>query len=148
MRRRQTVPHQWLIITDDDAIAWVRRLARGSGVLLVTQLAPREMRRLRHLARLRNLTVVSEERSAAARVHNLPELRRALLDRTLLILLSPIHPTASHPTCNPIPRMRAAAIARLGMRRLLALGGMNAPRFARIKRLGFQGWAGISAFRT
>jgi hypothetical protein len=44
--------------------------------------------------------------------------------------------------------MRAAALARLGKRRLLALGGMDARKFARIKGLGFQGWAGISAFKT
>jgi thiamine-phosphate pyrophosphorylase len=44
--------------------------------------------------------------------------------------------------------MRAAALARLGGRSLLALGGMDARKFARIGRLGFRGWAGISAFRT
>jgi thiamine monophosphate synthase len=44
--------------------------------------------------------------------------------------------------------MRAAALARLGRRNLFALGGMNARRFARVKELGFQGWAGITAFRT
>jgi thiamine monophosphate synthase len=44
--------------------------------------------------------------------------------------------------------MRAAAMARLAHRSLFALGGMNGRRFARIRRLGFQGWAGVSAFRT
>jgi thiamine-phosphate pyrophosphorylase len=44
--------------------------------------------------------------------------------------------------------MRAAALARLGGRNLLALGGMNARRFRRIERLGFYGWAAIDAFRT
>jgi thiamine-phosphate pyrophosphorylase len=92
--------------------------------------------------------VVEERRRGAARVHNAGELRRALLARTPLILLSPIFPTRSHPDWKPIPRMRAAALARLGRRKLVALGGMDARKFARIKRLGFQGWAGISAFRT
>jgi thiamine-phosphate pyrophosphorylase len=78
----------------------------------------------------------------------MPELRRALLARTSLVLLSPLRPTQSHPEWKPIPRMRAAAMARLGRRSLVALGGMDARKFARIKRLGFQGWAGISAFRT
>jgi thiamine monophosphate synthase len=31
---------------------------------------------------------------------------------------------------------------------LIALGGMDARKYARIRNLGFQGWAGISAFRT
>jgi thiamine-phosphate pyrophosphorylase len=44
--------------------------------------------------------------------------------------------------------MRAAALARLAGRRLIALGGMDARKFARIENLGFRGWAGISAFRT
>jgi hypothetical protein len=43
--------------------------------------------------------------------------------------------------------MRAAAFARLAQRRLIALGGMDAQRYAKIAPLGFIGWAGISAFR-
>jgi thiamine-phosphate pyrophosphorylase len=76
------------------------------------------------------------------------ELRRALSAGTPLILLSPLYPTASHPDWKPLPRMRAAALARLGGRRLFAVGGMDARKFERVKKLGFQGWAGISAFRT
>lgn len=44
--------------------------------------------------------------------------------------------------------MRAAALARLAGRGLIALGGMDARRYATIARLGFDGWAGIDAFRT
>lgn len=86
------------------------------------------------------------EGRTATRVHNLTELRRALLDRAPLILLSPIFATASHPDWVPIPRMRAAAYARLAKRRLIALGGMDERRFAHIAPLGFVGWAGISAW--
>jgi thiamine-phosphate pyrophosphorylase len=71
-----------------------------------------------------------------------------MLARTPMILLSPIFPTGSHPDWKPIARMRAATLARLGRRKLVALGGMNARRFARVKALGFRGWAGISAFKT
>jgi thiamine-phosphate pyrophosphorylase len=71
-----------------------------------------------------------------------------MLALTPLIFLSPIHPTRSHPEWRALPRMRAAALARLGRRRLFALGGMNPKRYAKIARLGFIGWAGISAFRT
>ena len=148
MHRRHRVPREWLIIANEDGICAARRLPRGSGVLVIAQLPPIRMRHLRTIARLRGLTVVREARKDAARVHNVRELRAAMLARTRLILLSPIHPTRSHPDWKPLPRMRAAALARFGGRRLFALGGMDARKFARIRPLGFQGWAGISAFRT
>lgn len=148
MRRRQTVPRQWLIVADPAAIAAIDRLPRGSGVLVLNSLSPKESRQLCSAARRRHAMVVQEAAGTARRVHNMPELRRALLARTSLVLLSPLRPTQSHPEWKPIPRMRAAAMARLGRRSLVALGGMDARKFARIKRLGFQGWAGISAFRT
>jgi thiamine-phosphate pyrophosphorylase len=147
MKPRQSLPKQWLILDsrlDEDG---VRRLARRSGVLVLGKLSASERRRLKQLAKARSLTMVAEGRTAV-RVHNLRELRRALLKRTPLVLLSPIHSTGSHPDWQPLPRMRAAALARLGGRRLLALGGMDPRKFARIKALGFQGWAGIRAFRT
>jgi len=146
MRRRQTAPEQWLIVRGADdrpGLAAARRLPRGSGVFVLGSLPAREMRKMR----LRHLTVVHEQRPAAARVHNLRELREALLAATPLIFLSPIYQTSSHPDWEPIPRMRAAALARLARRKLFALGGMDARRYAWIRPLGFQGWAGISAFR-
>jgi hypothetical protein len=146
MRPRQTNPRQWLIVRgadDREGLAAARRLLRGGDVLLLQPLPTREMRALR----LRGLTVVIERGRRAARVHDVRELRRACMARTPLILLSPLYPTSSHPGCTPIPPMRAAALARLGKRKLVALGGMDARKFAQIRRLGFQGWAGISAFR-
>ena len=149
MKRRQTMPRQWLIADAPDEGLWcaVRRLASGSGILVLAGFPPAGMRRLRRLARSRGLTIASEPRGAA-RVHNVRELRAALLARTPLILLSPIRPTASHSEWKPLPPMRAAALARLGGRRLAALGGMDERKFRRVEPLGFQGWAGISAFRT
>ena len=151
MKRRQTMPEQSLIIDQPpDAELWsaLRRLPFGSGVLLLCELRPSDRRRLRHLATLRRLSIIKEQRRAAVRVHNIRELRGALAARTPLILLSPLFPTRSHPEWVPIPRMRAAAFARLGGCRLHALGGMDARCYAKIARLGFIGWAGISAFRT
>ena len=147
MSRRQTMPREWLIIRDahdHDAIRAAKKLRSGSGVLLLQPLQPRDLRALRS----RGLVIISERAGRAARVHNVRELRRALLARTPVILLSPLHATRSHPRWKAIPRMRAAALARLGGRRLFALGGMDERKFARIRKLGFQGWAGISAFRT
>lgn len=150
MSRRQTVPRQWLIVDrPPDTHLWkaLRKLQRGSGVLVISALEPSQWRRLRHLARLRELSVV-EEHGNAARVHNVGELRRALLRRTAFILISPIRPTSSHPDWAPLPRMRSAALARLANRRAIALGGMDARGYAGLAQLGFIGWAGISAFRT
>lgn len=147
MRRRQTIPSQWLIVAGAADLATAARLPPGSGVLLLDTLLAKDMRRLRQLARHRSLTIVRDGQGAA-RVHNDVELRQALLARKSLILLSPLFPTRSHPDWRPIPRMRAAALTRLSGRRLIALGGLDPRKFAQIRKLGFQGWAGISAFRT
>lgn len=150
MARRQITPRQWLIVDrfDESASKAVGKLKRGSGVLLVRPLKKAQRRQLNRIAHRGALTVASEHQGEAARVHNSAELRRALLRRVPMILLSPMFPTNSHPDWRPIPRMRAATLARLTNRRLLALGGMNAKRYADVARLGFIGWAGISAFRT
>lgn len=147
MKRRQTMPRRWLIADSATDEGFWRALSRGSGVLVLTGFPAGGMRRLRRIARSRGLTVASEPRDAV-RVHNMRELRAAMFARVPLILLSPIHPTASHPDWKPLPRMRAAALARLSGRRLVALGGMDERKFRRVEPLGFQGWAGISAFRT
>jgi len=150
MTRRQTIPEQWLILPtlEGSSLAAARQLKSGSGVIVIGTPAAAEVRRLRRIAGTRNLRVVIEAEGDAARVHNVAELRAALLRRTPLVLLSPMFPTRSHPGWGAIPSMRAAALARLADRRLLALGGMNARRYAKIAALGFIGWAGISAFRT
>jgi thiamine-phosphate pyrophosphorylase len=142
------MPEQWLVARTLGREIWptIRKLPRGSGVLVIAPMSSSERRRLRHLSRVRGLMVVVEQPRAAARVHNLPELRQALLRRTPLILLSPIYATASHPDWSALPRMRAASLARLAGRRLLALGGMDARRYAKVRELGFVGWAGISAW--
>lgn len=150
MRTRQSLPREWLIIAEQPSRElWrsVRRLHSGTGILVLTELSASERRHLRHIARSRRLTLVDEGSGDAARVHAIGDLRAALLRRTPLILLSPIYPTHTHPEWRPLRRMRAAALARLGRRNLFALGGMNARRFMRVRPLGFQGWAGISAFR-
>ena len=53
-------------------------------------------------------------------------------------------PMRSHPERKAMPRMRAAALARLARSRAIALGSMNRRRFRAIQKLGFVGWAGIS----
>ena len=151
MTRRQSIPGQWLIINlQPGREEWeaLGDLARGSGVILLKPVGRKAGRALSRLASAHDLSLVVERRGTVARVHNQPELTKALLRRTSLILVSPIHSTRSHPDWKPLPRMRAATLARLAGRRAIALGGMNEQRFAKIAPLGFIGWAGISAFRT
>ena len=148
MSRRQTMPQQWLIIADRPDWLALRRLPMDSGVLVLGKLTPAEMLTLRKLSRARRHQFVQENPRTAARVHNMHEVRSALLRRAPLLLVSPIHSTGSHPDWRPLPRMRAAVFARLTGRQAIALGGMNRQRYAKIAPLGFIGWAGISAFRT
>lgn len=151
MTRRQSSPKQWLILDREPGQEqWIglRRLERGSGVLLLEPISAKSRRRLKRLARTRSLFLTSEADGTAARVHSQHELTHALLRRTGLILISPIYPTRSHPDWETLPRMRAATLARLAARRATALGGMNRRRYVTIAALGFSSWAGISAFRT
>ena len=147
MRARQTAPTAWMIVADGAALGAAARLPRGSGIVLLRAVPASLARQARRLAARRGLVLVEEGRGAR-RVHNARELRQAMLQRTPLILLSPLYRTATHPEWAPLPKMRAAALARLGQRQLVALGGMDAKRYAAVAALGFSGWAGISAFRT
>ena len=148
MSRRQTMPNQWLIVIDQPDWRAIQRLPRKAGVIALSQLTAADARKLRNIARVRDLRVEFERTGAAARVHSMRELGQAMLRRGPLILLSPIYSTASHPDWLPMPRMRAATFARLAGRQAIALGGMDQRRFAKIAPLGFVGWAGVSAFRT
>lgn len=151
MRRSQSFPRQWFVLDqalNSECRAAPRSLPVNCGMLLLRKPNAAELRHLRNAARFRGLRIVVEGPRTATRVHDVRELRRALLRRTPLILLSPIYHTRSHPDWKPLPRMRAAALSGLANRRLIALGGMDARRYAKIAPLGFIGWAGISAFRT
>lgn len=155
MKSRQRKPRQWLIVDGslgDELLSVVRRLPAESGILVLAQAGvtdgARFAARLRALAKSRRLLLLAEGPRTAARVHDMRELRKALSRGAGLILLSPLYATRSHPDWKPLPRMRAAALARLAGRKLVALGGMDERRFRRVERLGFVGWAGISAFRT
>ena len=156
MKRRQTVPRSWLVADErmgEDLWSAVRKLSPGSGILLLYHDIPKGRRarlkaKLRRVAIARRLTIADEAAGEAARVHDVHEIRDAGMKRLPLLFLSPVFATRSHPDWRPMPRMRAAALARLASAPVIALGGMDGRRFARVRRLGFQGWAGIDAFRT
>jgi thiamine-phosphate pyrophosphorylase len=149
MKRRQTMPKRWLIIDParKDRAAALRALPPGTGVMLLKGAGRRRlMRRLRTIRAAKRIVIADESAGDLRRVHDIRELRTALLARTPLVLLSPLYPTSSHPDWRPLPPMRAAALARLAGRGLIALGGMDETRFRRVRLLGFVGWAGISAW--
>ena len=154
MNRRQSVPRQWLVADHrlgDGLWHALERLPRGSGILVLYRDLPKSERarlvaRIRKVARRRKLTVADEAAGEAARVHDLRELRRAAAARVPMLFLSPVFPTRSHPEWRPLPRMCAAAMARLARVPVIAVGGMDSTKFRRIRRLGFHGWAGIDAW--
>lgn len=154
MKPRQSLPEQWLVTDEtmgEDPVTVAARLPLGSGILfrhhgLAHGERRRLLRRLRRIAAARQLTLVDEASGEAARVHDSGEIRRARLAGARLLLVSPLFATRSHPDSRQLSRMRAAALARLASGPVLALGGMNARRFARVKALGFHGWAGIDAW--
>lgn len=156
MKRGQTcLPRQWLVADErlgENLWRAVEALPIGSGVLVLYRSLAKGRRasvlaRLRRIARSRSLLLVDEAAGRSARVHNPREIRNARLRGVKTLFLSPLHATRSHPEWKPLPRMRAASLARLAGAPVIALGGMDARRFRRIEPLGFHGWAGIDAYR-
>ena len=81
----------------------------------------------------------------SASVHSLRELRMAERAGADLVFLSPVFPTRSHPGAPNLGPLRFAAIARQTRLPVVALGGMTADRFFRLRPLGACGWGAIDA---
>lgn len=67
------------------------------------------------------------------------------------LFLSPVFPTRSHPGARTLGPVRFGLIVPRRQRgassaRILALGGMDAARFRRLRALGADGWAAIDAW--
>jgi thiamine-phosphate pyrophosphorylase len=77
-------------------------------------------------------------------VHSIAEAEAAAAEDPSLVFVSPIFATSSHPGQEPLGRDLAAQIAEAARAPAIALGGMDARRFAQLK--GFYGWAGIDAW--
>lgn len=172
MPRRQALPHIWLMTDErlgEGLWTALRRVPRGGGVVFRHHATPAAERRrlfarVVRLARARGLVVVraGERRGyGAAGVHNArrrsggirtasahsrAEAVRAVRHGVAVVFVSPVFVTRSHP--------RAEGLGVRGVRRVvqrlpvaaIALGGMDARRFERLR--GFDGWAGIDAWRT
>ena len=146
------------------------RLPRGSGLIFRHYHLPPAARRARfarlaRLARSRGHAVVLAGSAQAARnrgadgaygspaplargpalvrlvtAHSLREIGQAARARADAILLSPVHPTRSHPGARTLGGMRFRLLAARSPVPVIALGGMNA---ARARALKWEKWAAI-----
>jgi thiamine-phosphate pyrophosphorylase len=85
----------------------------------------------------------------SASVHNVRELRAAYRQNADVILVSPVHKTATHPDAailgaHGLRRIACAARAPIA---IIALGGMNQQNAAIYGGRMIHGWAAIDAFR-
>lgn len=143
----------------------IRRLPRGAGIVFRHyRTPPAERRRLFarvvRLARARGIVVVRAgdpcgygatgmhgpgRRIAGLRTMPAHSPREAIrMGGPDALFVSPVHSTRSHPGGNALGPRRAMALARMLPVPAIALGGMDARRFARLR--GFHGWAGIDAW--
>ena len=79
-------------------------------------------------------------------VHSIDEAEAARSAGAAIVFVSPVYPTSSHPDAKPLGRPLARRIAQAAGVPAIALGGMDASKYARLQRDGFYGWAGIDAW--
>ena len=171
---RQVAPRYpvcWLMTDErlgDQLWQALRRLPPGAGVVFRHHATPPAERRtlLRRVERIatakRLVLIVAGGGSGKAGAHGVTRARglrsAAAHDRrqaivgvrqgAAVLFVSPVYATRSHPTAAPLGPMCAARIAgRLGAW-VIALGGMDARRWRRIRSLGFDGWAAIDAWKA
>lgn len=142
----------------------LRRLPPGGGVVFRHHsLGPAERMRLwlavRRRARARRLVVLSAggllpgadgvhggRRPVSAPAHDRAEAERAVRAGAVLLFVSPVFATRSHPGAPGLGVARARRVARgLGVA-AVALGGMDARRWRAMRGQGFVAWAGIDAW--
>jgi thiamine-phosphate pyrophosphorylase len=170
MRRRQPLPKIWLM-TDPrggDPVAAVRRLPPRSGVIFRHYDASNRhalFRAVKAAAKGKGHVIVlagtpararswgadgAHERSLraskgfrTAAVHTAREASVARRVKADLIFVSPVFETRSHEGARPLGRIGFSRLSRGHV--AIALGGMDAKRFRRLKVLKPYGWAGIDA---
>jgi len=81
-----------------------------------------------------------------APAHNLGEIRAAERAGAVLIFLSPVYPTRSHPGAEPLGPARFGSLCRRTRLPVIALGGVSAARAKGLISRGAYGWAGIDAW--
>lgn len=172
--RHPPLPRLWLM-TDErigDLPGAVARLPRGSGIVFrhhATDGRARRalFRRVRRIASARGLVLILADTPAVARdwgaqgahhrsplnsrglrtmaVHDRRELSIAIRAKADLIFVSPVFSTRSHPDARPLGARRLGLMIGDARARTVALGGMTAERFRRLRGLKLHGWAAIDA---
>ena len=79
-------------------------------------------------------------------IHSIAEAEAARAAGAAIVFVSPMMPTRSHPGSKPLGRPLARRIVQAAGVPAIALGGMDALKFARLRSEGFYGWDGIDAW--
>jgi thiamine monophosphate synthase len=172
--RQQSRPRIWLMTDErmgDRLWGAVDRLPDGAGIVFRHYSLPADRRnelasRIAEMAKKRDLTlaiagdVELARRAGAQLVHNptadaaglawsrsVHNLAAAEAARgAALVFVSPVFATRSHPGQEPLGPELAVQLAQAAGVPAIALGGMDARKFAQLEREGFYGWAGIDAW--
>lgn len=165
------LPTRWLMTDErlgDDLWSAIDRLPRGAGIVFRHHSTPPAARRalfgrVARIAAARELLLLQGGAAGlgprgdgfhgrhgpglrSLSVHSLAQALIARRARVDLVFVSPVFATRSHPGAKALGPWRAAVLARIAGVPAIALGGMDERRFARLRRLGFHGWAGIDAW--
>jgi thiamine-phosphate pyrophosphorylase len=164
------IPATWLMTDErlgEGLWSALRHLPRGSGVIFRHYATPAAERRAlyRRIARIaceRGLLLIRAGEQRLGRedgvhgrrggglvtwpVHSRREAVRALRAGAVVLLVSPVFPTRSHPGAPALGLAAAARITRSMPVAAIALGGMTPTRGLRAQARGFSGWAAIDAW--
>lgn len=177
-RRHALLPRFWLMTDermDDALLPSLPHMPKGkAGIVFRHYRTPAAARRalyekVRLIARRHRLMILLAGTPACARawradgwhgsgrdtgpihsmaVHNKHELTAAIRARADLIFVSPIFPTRSHPGTATLGPLSFGLLARDAPMPVIALGGMTAARWRRLKSMGAYGYAAIDAWTT
>lgn len=172
--RYPPLPRLWLM-TDErivDVVGAVARLPKGSGVVFRHHATDATYRRalfdrIRTVARRRGLILLLADTPVRARawgadgahhrsalksvglrtvaVHNSRELHLARRAKADLVFVSPVFSTRSHPDAYALGPVQLGLMVGNQRLRVVALGGVTARGFRRLRSLDIHGWAAIDA---
>ena len=123
----------------------VSRIAREAGILLAVA-ADRELAEQVGADLVHNPEKPAPGLPFSRSVHSAGEAHEANQQGAVLVFVSPVFSTRSHPGRRPLGPELAQAIARAAEAPAIALGGMNEERFAALEGDDFYGWAAIDAW--
>jgi thiamine-phosphate pyrophosphorylase len=143
----------------DALLPSILALPRGSGVIFrhygLNKMARRALfARVEAVARKRRLVVLiggedhgRHRGSITAPVHSIRERIAAERNKAALLFVSPLYPTASHPSGKALGRVRFGMLIHGAKCPIIALGGMDKRRARALQSFGIYGWAAIDALK-